>query len=358
MTKISAIIFVLLQLLSLSGFAQFIAGNHGEGVLFGGKIYLRDLYIQGQLEDIYVGTSENSQIAQRIAGFDRIDLSESQKKLIIRKLSDIEFLSPCLGKIISDLFYLYNWKWTREKFTTPPESEEVTHTPLDQRVVVAKRYRSEILLQKDSWAKMPEAHQVALLIHEMIYSLVRPGHKPVVPGAAYQDVTAVRALVSLFFSKPTAYSKSDLEVLSRELDVNSGVTCESLSRYNIQVQGISSISDSWALRSDSNLERDLKNICSKALAFSSEFRTSLTVQRSPYSLQERRYKAFDGQEGATGTGRQTWIKVCPALPNIYSASFSFGNAETCTATLKQQIFDWGNPKDFNPSPKGCVGSIW
>lgn len=357
--KLAGIVFLLLQICSVASHAQFIAGNHGEGVLLGGKIYLRDLYIRGQLEDLYFGHSAHPQIAERMSGFDRIELTDLQRQLLVQKISDIEALSPCLGKIVSDIFYTYNWTWTREQFRTPPESEEVTHIPEHQRVIVAKRYRSDVLLQKAAWDKMPDAHKVALLIHEVIYSVLRPSHKPGVKGAAYQDVHVARALVSLFFSKPSVYSSSEFATLARDLDIPTGMSCEAFSHYALKVDGAEVSTPSSALRSDSRLEVDLTKFCQNSVPGASrEFKVSLNVQTSAYSFQERRYTSFDGQDGVTGTGRQTWIKVCLAPVFTKTTSFIFSKAEICKDTLKKLIFDWGNPKDLNPSPKGCDSSPW
>lgn len=356
MKKMAGFILVLVQIVSLSCFAQFIAGNHGEGVLLNEKIYLRDLYIRGQLDGVYFGTQVNPQILERMSGFDRLPLTPIQMDLLIQKLSDMESLSPCLGKIVSDAFYLYNWHWTPEQFRTPPDNEEVTHIPEEQRVVVAKRYRSDIFLQRQAWEKMPEPHQVALLIHEVIYSLVRPSHKPDVKGVAYQDVHVARALVSLFFSKPTVYSSSEFEVLARDLAIQTGVSCEQVSRYQVQALEGRIVASSSALRSEIALEDKLKDFCIQAFARSPDFTVAVSVQTSPYSLQELRYTAFDGQDVSAGTGRQTRIKVCSTAVELRQASIRFTSIEACTATLKRQIFDWGNPKDFKPSAKGCLGN--
>lgn len=347
--------FMLLtvQVLSSLAQAQFIAGNHGEGVLLSQRVYLRDLHLYNQKDNLHFGpVSPIPEILLKMNDFDRLPLTQNQKDLLINKLTDIEMMAPCLGKILADMIYSYSWNFTLDVFPVPTENQEVSRISEGERVIVAKRFYSEVLIQKNYWDKMPDGHKVALMIHEVMYAMLTPISFPHVPGAAIQDVNIVRGVISNLFMAPSVYTRSKFRSQLRYFDVDPGITCEEPASYSAHF-AIGGSATFPSRRSDAGLTRDLTLVCKKAAQTSSEL--VISVPTNSYKIQERTYKAFDGINGSNGMGQQTWNRICPAKSEIKTGSIYFTkDIDICVSTAKSLIFNWTDPLDYSPSTAGCL----
>ena len=352
--KMSFFVILFFQVLTCAAQAQFIAGNHGEGVLLNERVYLRDLHLYDQKENLYFGSNNrNIEIFFKMRDFDRLPLTAAQKDLLTRKLEDIESMVRCVGKILADMTYMYSWNFTREVFPVPDEDQDVSRVTLGERVVVAKRFYSEVLIQKKYWDLMPDDHKVALMIHEMMYALLTPISFPHVPGAAIQDVNMVRAVINNLFTDPSVYTLSKFKSQLRYFDITPGISCQKTSSYSVAFSEITGSASFTSRRSETGLTRDLTMQCKKALKYKTGM--YITVSTSPYKIQERTYKAFDGKDGANGMGQQTWNRICPATVEIKTGQIFYSKSvEVCVEAAKNFVFNLTDPIEYHPPAEGCL----
>lgn len=320
-----------------SSYAQFYLGNRGEGVALEEKVYLRDLYVYDLHKNPFVGKDIHAQIGERLRSFDRVPLTPPQWSLLARKISDVERAAPCMGKVLTDALFQFAWSLDELPFPLVDEREELRPVPSHMRVTVAARYLSMIHIYRPAWDKMPDEHKVALLIHELIYSLVSPTHRPGhgAGSPSYQNVAVVRALVAKFFTRPELSSRVDIEVLTRQLALpRSAWSCETLSSYSVSGSFAPSIVSSIAL-SETALEKDLRPFCqAEALGQTGPFSVAWKFQSGSFQIRHLRYRAEISENQST---LQTRLKVFDIPLSQRSGQAQLTSVSDCVEFLKKQI---------------------
>lgn len=185
--------------LSSSAFAGTFVGNGGEGVEIGQKIELRDLFSSGEVDHPYLGTDVDPTILRQINavpfGFD-VPL-----KILAAQLSAINRSVPGLGDYLVSAIKVYSW--TPISLPLQPVSDPddpVRLPPGAQLVQIANRFQTNIRISDVCWRKMNDIQRVALILHEAVFSLLKPMCGQASNGCFQPDYIA-RELTADLFSK-------------------------------------------------------------------------------------------------------------------------------------------------------------
>ena len=163
-------IFILTFLFALNAFAGGESGG-GVGLNIKGKIQVLDLLEAGVEDhpffDPSVKADENckKRVLKAISSF------SYSADLLCRKLTEIHKLEPDLVFAILNSFERYNWQpITMNLVYTKDVQSTVKYDPKSV-VQLAVRNSRRIQVVKEHWAKLTAAHQVALMLHEALYSV-------------------------------------------------------------------------------------------------------------------------------------------------------------------------------------------
>lgn len=212
--------FLISFMIATPGFAAFpssngfVVGNGGDGYRIDSRILLRDLLETGGAESPEFGPLVMERHLERIRhhiwGF------SFNHELLAAKISDLNVIYPHLGDAVLETLLIYNWIAVQIKLSPVQEGETLIDLPQEDSVQIANRLGSVIRLHLPSWTSMPETHQVALLIHEGLYSLV---HLSCSTGDSESvcspDLRKVREITGRLFLRQRFDSA---RALSREID--------------------------------------------------------------------------------------------------------------------------------------------
>ena len=197
---INFVSFFCLLVCSISSPAQLVGGNGGTGVLTAdGRVLLYDLIEYNNQNSMFVGSMMHQEIVEHQNLL--ISLSEAipfQRNLLIRKLSDLQAISPHLGLYVMQVMALYNWRMSSDNLPVIHEGD-VDLPAGARRVQLAIRYGNLITVQKKLWQKMTPEHQVGLLIHEALFAMVRPTCTGEFVQTCRQPVEIIWKMVADFF---------------------------------------------------------------------------------------------------------------------------------------------------------------
>lgn len=171
-------------------------GNGGNGVInsTANRIDLLDL-AEANLQDAVFFNSETRNIySAEIKNYldDRIFPTE----LISKKLSEIAALDRITAESLLLTLKLLDWQFVDYELQKTDDIN--TSLNIDPRLIVqlANRRYAQVLVNRNLWAQLNEAHKAALVIHELIYSL---SHKDGETDSATNIKT--RGIMSYIFSE-------------------------------------------------------------------------------------------------------------------------------------------------------------
>lgn len=198
------LILTTLQSLAGTGSGHFV-GNGGEGFRIGGKIFVRDLYESGLHLEPYVGNQIDTRLESRLQNshFSLVlKYLNVDSRILLRKLTDLDRLHPNLGHYVLSAVEFYQWKKVTTLLGKLNDTIPVLEIPEEDQFVVANRFMYSIRLANPPelplWDLLSQEHKVALIIHEGLYSLVRPSCKD---SECNQSPILARELVGAAFSE-------------------------------------------------------------------------------------------------------------------------------------------------------------
>lgn len=181
-----------------------VVGNGGDGYLMidSGKVYLRDLVEAGLEEDTVIPTDVDPYLLKTVQFIPIPDPSESLRTKLARKLTEINKAHWGLGDYLLYTMKMYTWRFVSFPLEIIPTDGNIIAVPRSEFVQIANRMNTTIRIQKDLWSKMSEENQLALLLHEAVYSLILPESDDT--GKSFQSSVKTREIVGLLFSRDFA----------------------------------------------------------------------------------------------------------------------------------------------------------
>jgi hypothetical protein len=191
----------VLSALSIAPFeaaaSGYVIGNGGDGVFVKGRLVLRDLDESGVTEP-YFGDLIDPDIEARMSALP-IDPSTLpfSWQLLARKLTDLNRLSPDLGQFVLEAIRSYAWIALPASLALVPDPEYLLDASIPP-VQIANRLDTTIRIASGAWRQLDDANRIALIIHEAVYSLLRPICERT-SNTCFQSAHTARDLTGRFF---------------------------------------------------------------------------------------------------------------------------------------------------------------
>ena len=226
MKKILVLFSILLSLHADAG-GFVIVGNGGEGVMIDGRIYNRDLYDFDLHFFPWIGPTRDPEIERALKDWNPLNLSVQQKDLLVRKLSDLENAEAHLGKVLALAFRVFSWRFTDGELVLIQPDQIRKVLDQSQRVSIANRHGQTVLIQKMSFSLLNDENKIALLIHEIVYALMRTSHS--FDGISESpSLATTRQIVAGFFSFENLKNPAFVRFVSEEFQLPSPLNAETV----------------------------------------------------------------------------------------------------------------------------------
>lgn len=179
-------------------FANGFVGNGGDGVEFEGQVVVYDLFSFGAHKNPYFG-AEKDPLLPELPSYKEMGF-EYPKDLLQQKLTDLNSIAPGMGDYV--LMTMKSYTWVLQDFPLTPikRTDDPVILPIGSRLIqIANRLGMTIRIHKDTWGRLDDANKVALIVHESIFSLVRPTFAE--GGYEIQSSRTAREIVGGFFEE-------------------------------------------------------------------------------------------------------------------------------------------------------------
>lgn len=181
-------------------------GNGGSGVKIGNRIFLVDL-LEAGLESAPHYLAPPAQhlkvyLSARLAK--RLPLHRSVIEKLAHKIHDVHSIDPVLGWALLETIRMYQWRLVRHDLRRLPLPGAILSFAEGIETLIANRRGRTIHLSEPALALMDDDNQVATVVHEAFYALIRP--EPLISASKDQYVQSgarVREIVGYFFSADT-----------------------------------------------------------------------------------------------------------------------------------------------------------
>jgi hypothetical protein len=307
---------------SVGANASIFVGNGGEGVLVDGHVFLRDLSDNDLSQNLLIGPKRDKRV---LASLGRSSLAgiSVDLDLLARKLTDVNFMSPQLGNYLAAAASYYQWVLVKEKLA--PIQDEGTPYSHEGYLPLANRYLSTVRIQRQLWEKMSARQRVALVVHELVFSLARPECDPY-DSNCFQPSAPVREMVSLFFTH---------------------VGGVSLSVAQEKFLGLPEISDRWSCPLN-ELSADGKDMTTwksrqewiKDQCARNSDKVTARLFRPPFQLEEKFYRGWKTPGGAWNQ-MNLKVKFVPGASDL-SLDLKGLTKTQCAWRLESALFRWVN----------------
>lgn len=183
-------------LISIAWAGGNFVGNGGDGYSTpDNKIYLRDLVEMGAHQNAWIGNEIDQNILSQLDNF--IFPEDFPKELLAQKITDLNRTSKYFGDMVLQTLLMYNWVMVDAPLGMIADDGDIIQ-PIGTFVQIANRLGSTIRIHKSSWKEMNDTNQIALLIHEAIYGMLKP--KPSTLNFYTQSPRKAREIVGLMFT--------------------------------------------------------------------------------------------------------------------------------------------------------------
>ncbi len=186
-------------------------GNGGDGMEIGGRLIMKDLFLANAHRNPYFGDKIDPQLPD-LPGEATMEF-DYPRELLARKLTDLNQVLPGFGDYVLASIKVYHWMLQDFPLSKIEDHEEIIVYPSSvHQVQIANRFQASIRIDQKAYQRLDDANRVALIIHEAVYSLVRP--LPAGDGRSYQSSYVARDLVGLFF-RAEFFKSPERHVLNR-----------------------------------------------------------------------------------------------------------------------------------------------
>lgn len=188
---------LLVILCSLSAFA-WREGNGGDAVKMRNQFYLLDLVEAGHHKAFpNSNTPVNPHLNSEILSWAKEQPVSVPAGEIIQKLSEIYAKNSPLGAVLLLTLKQLDWHWVDSPLRDVADEEPLIIVPKTALTQAALRINLSIYIQNDVWNRMNERNQTALVLHEIIFSLMQPDRNG---QGIDRNSSRVRRLIGHLFS--------------------------------------------------------------------------------------------------------------------------------------------------------------
>lgn len=322
------------------GQAQLFVGNGGEGWLIDDQLLVRDLVESGTHLEPYFGEFSSSLPASAIENSGLASLKGVPTGLLLRKLSDAQKFYPFFGDVLLEALSSFSWSMTEQPLRVLPDDAPIIDIDPSQRVQIANRFQGRILIHKQSWMQLNEAHRAALLIHEAVFSLLPPSCKE---GVCQQESHFAREVVGLLFMNPNNAPSRDW--IHQRLQLIFGWNWKEQAVYPaitlslISLEG--EVSHEYSLikaKTKDTRYLFIKEFCQLLdTELAENKKVILSLWRRPFVLHSRSYSPGEDEPD------QRWLQALP-MQSHRQSSLTFSNSAACRVSIEFEAEKWLVPR--------------
>lgn len=181
--------------------STFFIGNGGEVVKIGKHFYLRDLVESNIHHSPYFNcSSQKGDDATKIYSAIIEELSLN-KELLSLKLCNLAEIRPEFSEVFTEAINQFSWVLVDEELGGLELQEDIFKFPKDSKKTLANRTLNQIRIQRQIWNTLNPENKIALVFHEVIYSLLKPECADTLCHRQQQSPRIARELTSLLFMK-------------------------------------------------------------------------------------------------------------------------------------------------------------
>lgn len=313
-------------------------GNGGEVYKVKTDYYVRDLVEADAHQKPYFQCN-----AGHTYGVDLEKLSDLRinTKLLERKLCDFDNVAPGMGKLLADAINFHSWTTVSDELVLEPDDAPLLKMKDSKRIQAANRTLFNIRLQDHVWNKLKEDHQIALIFHEVVFSLLKINCATESCVHYKQSSRIAREITGSLFKPATFRSEFELNKVSSliRLAFNFTQTAPELTDPGVIVKTSISGSGLVALRSVKRQSEDIQSyaysICQTYFTLPS-LNTSLSifvgVTLKNWILRKVSY--------VTEYGTEYGLLVDGSYFIFGTTIQGFNDLETCSARLSTKIREY------------------
>lgn len=209
----------LLYLFLLPTYSQastLFIGNGGEVLKSQNGVFLRDLVeSNSHLEPYFHCTGASFTINTDTLAY--LQHLQIDLQLFYNKLCDLDHIVPQLSLIFSEAFQKYSWVFIKENLGLLPEDEQIIPLTQFERIQVANRTLNSIFIQEPTWQQLNPKNKIALVFHEVIFSLLRPECTNTECSQLKQSSRVTRQIIGQLFLKQNFSQPSSIANLKKLL---------------------------------------------------------------------------------------------------------------------------------------------
>lgn len=193
--SISIILFILSSFSNAFGGGNEV-GNGGTGVVIDANtVYLLDLMESGQEANPYFNNRISNVFRSTVSN--KMDSTIFPNDLISQKISEIYDKDHIAGAAIITALKIMNWNLIDTPLNVTPDVLPTISVDPEKLVAVATRRFGGVAINRGLWNRMPQQHQAALVVHELVYAMM-PKLIPDISDAQKNGI--VRSMIGIFFS--------------------------------------------------------------------------------------------------------------------------------------------------------------
>lgn len=329
-----------------SAYAHTFIGNGGEGLRVGDKLFVRDLYEASNHLSPYFGSTIDSKFLnlKENSSLSRIHFS---RDLLRKKLTDINLFESFLGYYILQAINQYNWIFTEEKLGLLPDDGPIIAIASDARVQIANRDLGNIRLHRASWDQLSEQGKIALIIHEAVFSLLKPiCNSQSSCDIMYQSPRLAREITALFFLPPN--KKSFDERLKQSLSLPQEMAYCPHGNVGIQLQDSQSLKKFVQENGEDVASREsfFDSTCAE-VAKRKGYKINVKLFREPFTVKTYVYATPYGPQSSIMMKERSWD---------HSEFIEFNDVEACKERLKFLATNWYEKNLNSANRTSCMTS--
>lgn len=193
--------------------STLFVGNSGEVFLINKQYFVRDLVEAS----VHTNPAFNCVISypDLKAPSPHLEHLDIDMRLFERKLCDVESVYPGIAKFFISAIQMHSWTLVNENLNLLPDDGPLLASTEYERVQAANRTLSNVRLQKQIWSQLDPENRIALIFHEVIFSLLKYDCVDNVCSIYQQSARVAREITGLLFSSNTYHSEYILYRLSQ-----------------------------------------------------------------------------------------------------------------------------------------------